>query len=1626
MKNGKNFHIKRNDVIMNNFFFLCLILNFVIQSIFATDISLKISGTELCKIYIKDISTFYTTPNDHCFIIGNDYLHCDLSSDEYEVNLTNGINSAKNMFKDCYGLENINLTLFDFSQITEIDGMFENCISLKSIHFSNFGSNNLMNMSRMFYNCSLLETISVDENIIQTTSAIDMSYMFLNCSSLTSLNLSLFIGNGKVNNMSHMFERCSKLEQLELPESLIISGVENMEFMFSKCSSLEFVNLDNIDLSLVTSMNSMFKDCPKLYNVTFSKSGTSSLINMGSMFQSCTSFESIDLSNFDTTSVSFLNDLFHDCTALNSIKLSGWNTEYVIRMESMFENCKSLTKIELPNFYTPSVRQIYNLFSGCISVTSIDISSFDTFQITNFVNLFYNCQKLTTIVDLTNFVTNMASDISYMFYNCSSINSTDLSAFNTERVVKMNSMFQGCSNLVSLKMTNFDNRQVLDMGHLFHGCAKLITLDLSNFNTTIVKNMEGMFSGCISLLSLDLSKFETENVVNMNSMFYDCSSLQSLSILSLNTSKVTDMSFMFYECSLLSSIELSQFQTSNVEKIDAMFYNCKSLKSLSLSSFDTSKIKSMKSTFQGCSFIEELHLANFNTKRVNYMDGLFYDCSSLIRLNISNFDISIVKSMGYMFHGCKSITSLVLPNIKKLEVKNTTYMFAGCSSLTSLNLFSFDSRLVRNMDYMFSGCTYLKLLNLTKWNTKEVTSMNYMFSGCMSLTSLNISDFDTPNLQSIKGLFYGCSSLKFIDLANLNTSLVTNMAYMFYKASSLISLNFFTYNIITNYNFSSISESYELMTYFNTSSVENMKYMFAYCRDLEYIDLSFFNTSRASDMSYMFSECTTLTSVNLSGFDTSNVITMEYMFYKCLNLSYINLFNAKDTDINTNNILTDSLLNMVFCIKENEATQIKKIIDEKNGCSIIYCGDEDYNKHRKLLLVENPLSSSSICVDDCKSVNRYYYLYRCYKDDCPNGTYHEEDDYICYPDSVKPDPCTIQKVLIHNCTMEALKVEYKDTKEDKIQFIEDLKTEIRKKFTLPEYILQNGIISETIFNDTYHFSTLSNKNLYDNITFINIKDCENFLKKSNDIDENEELILFKIEYLVEDFKIPIIEYTVYSIDGKKELNFSECESMNFVYSYNIEINETEEFKYDPNSDYNNEICFQFTTEYKTDITLYNRRKEFNDYNLSLCESNCIYLGYSDRRVECECPVKEYFNQFLLEEDSVKDNLIFRFKNNHLEPYNFGILKCFKNHFTKSGITDNYPSIVFIALIGGNIVGAFFFCIRGYKVLYSRIKSLAEGPSKNKGKNKSFISTKTKGNIITSGNNPPPKIKGEKASDKKENDMIDNQSELNTKINVPNNLIDSNNMFNKGNDNNLIKKQPKATENYIFGKKTPMELNILPYSEAKIWDQRKYFGFYVSLLKTRHLLLCVFMNDDNSFVIKLSLLLFTLGVCIGINTFFFDDSTIETIYNQKGNYTIGSHIGNHIVPIIISTFIASIIKSIMFLTTLTDVTVLQVKENNNIKKEERINRALVQVTSKSIIYFIVSFVLLFLFWIYSGTFSAIFKNTKIFLLINGVISFVGVLLLPLLYCFLTAALRRVALDGENRECFYKFVRILQLI
>jgi len=77
---------------------------------------------------------------------------------------------------------------------------------------------------------------------------------------------------------------------------------------------------------------------------------------------------------------------------------------------------------------------------------------------------------------------------------------------------------------------------------------------------------------------------------------------------------------------------------------------------------------------------------------------------------------------------------------------------------------------------------------------------------------------------------------------------------------------------------------------FITNKVSDMSYMFGYCFELEYLDLSNFDTSNVINMAGMFTECNKLKNIKgLNKFITDKIIDMSYIFGCCSELEYLDL-----------------------------------------------------------------------------------------------------------------------------------------------------------------------------------------------------------------------------------------------------------------------------------------------------------------------------------------------------------------------------------------------------------------------------------------------------------------------------------------------------------------------------------------------------------------------------------------------------------------------------------------------------------------------------------------------------------------------------------------------------------------
>ena len=247
------------------------------------------------------------------------------------------------------------------------------------------------------------------------------------------------------------------------------------------------------------------------------------------------------------------------------------------------------------------------------------------------------------------------------------------------------------------------------------------------------------------------------------------------------------------------------------------------------------------------------------------------------------------------------------------------------------------------------------------------------------------------------------------------------------------------------------------------------------------------------------------------------------------------------------------------------------------------------------------------------------------------------------------------------------------------------------------------------------------------------------------------------------------------------------------------------------------------------------------------------------------------------------------------------------------------------------------------------------------------------------------------------------------------------------NNNMKIGEKNETIKYEIYNFTIEELNSLSYDMACLYDKRTYFQYYISLLRQKHLIIFTFCNnqDYNIFLLKFSLFLSSFSLYFAVNALFFNDDTMHTIYEQKGNTGILSQISNIFYSTIISCFINIIIKKL----GLSNDDMVRIKQIPNNKEGLRQSSLLMKkLKIKFSIFFLIIFLLVSFFWYFISAFCAVYQNTQIILIENTLSSFALSLLYPFGLNLIPGLLRIPSLKNNSwySKCIYFISKILALI
>ena len=140
-------------------------------------------------------------------------------------------------------------------------------------------------------------------------------------------------------------------------------------------------------------------------------------------------------------------------------------------------------------------------------------------------------------------------------------------------------------------------------------------------------------------------------------------------------------------------------------------------------------------------------------------------------------------------------------------------------------------------------------------------------------------------------------------------------------------------------------------------------------------------------------------------------------------------------------------------------------------------------------------------------------------------------------------------------------------------------------------------------------------------------------------------------------------------------------------------------KYDPSSGFYNDICYTYESLNKTDVSLKDRRNEYIENKLAVCEVDCELKGINktNQKAICKCNIKINFfqiSEIIIDKERLYDSFV-----NINNIANVKLMQCYHILFTKDGLIYNIGFFIIIPIIILKLISIIIF----YKRDFPKIK-----------------------------------------------------------------------------------------------------------------------------------------------------------------------------------------------------------------------------------------------------------------------------------------------------------------------------------
>ena len=1026
--------------------------------------------------------------------------------------------------------------------------------------------------------------------------------------------------------------------------------------------------------------------------------------------------------------------------------------------------------------------------------------------------------------------------------------------------------------------------------------------------------------------------------------------------------------------------------------------------------YDLFEIDCNTSLNQGHSFI----ILNANDSFI--LDDCLY-CSDAIKINESKFVViltikdenNLLICLFDVYNNYSSlrlryyILELSLINVE-ISINLRTFVFKNY-----FGLIFYDSNI------QYPGYLFFNYPNITSDYKINLTTINIkLFTNSSESYLFNISD----NLEILNNIFGGIEKIKILNYPPSNeTGILINS----FELNSEISLD-----SILNINDTLIFEKDIDGAIPGNYTLEFIPITIITEESNNSIQTDFYGNGEESDFSdiEVFSNETYKLIYNVECFEkckTCSQLGNETFYYcvKCLEDNFHSINNGEK------------------CICED----YKYINKEGQNLCLINCDEGLYkyniSENEKYCLASCEFNGEELSKDEVNKIcyikesidsTIYYSLYSLYENITTDNFCPDDNPFFKIETNECVFKCTIEDLSKYLCYYN----NYNNLTNKQAKIFTMIKMELINNFNTAKFDEGGGDIiikvDDIIYTITSNKIQKNLKNISYNMTVVDLSECELKLIKENRIQKNTNLYILKRDIQDETRKVPKVDYDVYYYPINKTnlalLDLSLCENtrINVIVQINIPQDDIE--KYNASSDYYNDICYTFTTESGTDLTLKDRQKQYKGENMDICEEKCEFKEYDHKSGKAICSCLTQTTSSTLEKFELNTTRLYSNFKNVLNLANLELIQCASLIFSTKEMIGNIANYIMVSIFLMNIVVIILFVSKGYreiKILVEEIGKAVKSQKKSEVKNENKIKKKKKTSLKILPNNKNKSrpgldlvisnitnahknnLENRKRIKKRSHTIISKTNHTKTLSNI----ITSKTNIDKNNEN---------CDSEILAY-NDFELNLLNFAEAKKIDERTYCQYYLSLLRNNHLLIFSFYQGDdyNLRFIKIYLFFFTFAMNFTISILFYNYETFHKIYEEEGAFNIIYQIPQ----IIYSALITGILSSFITTLCLFQNNIITIKRSGSNHIEIVQKRELNNIFCKYIVFFVLNFILLIFFWIYSTSFCLVYKNTQIHLLKDVLMSFSTSLIKPIIIYLLPGIFRIPALKSEKSKKLYMF-------